>query len=116
MAISLYPLNDLVVKVTLKAVDPTTGRIVPVSGDTVIGFIATSNSPTAIAADPSLSVTANSIGGGVYLVAFDASILTPTLLATLFTTVTPYLIVQDTNNIRVYSQMVYTASRAAVTS
>lgn len=116
MAINLYPSNDLAVKVTLKVVNPQTGQIGPLTGGTVTGFLATSSSPTATAADPSLSVTATEVGSGVYLVAFDGSVLTPSLLASLFATVTPYLIVQEPNDVRVYAECAYLPSRPATTT
>jgi hypothetical protein len=113
--INLYPLNDLTVRVTLKVVSPLTGQITPLTGASVTGFLATSNLPTATAADPTLSVSATEIGMGVYLVAFSGVLLTASLLATLFTTVTPYLIVQEPTDVRVYAQLAYSPSRPATT-
>lgn len=116
MAISLYPLNDLAVRVTLKVVDQTSGKVVPLTDGTVTAFLATSNSPTATAADPTLTTTGVNLNYGNYLIGFDGSVLTPTLLASLFATVTPYLIIQQPNDIRVYAELAYTPSRPVTTS
>lgn len=111
--LELYPLNDFIAQVTLKDVDAT-GAEIPVTTGTVTAFLATSNGPTATAADPTLSVSAVYTGaGGVWLITIDAAVLTASLLALHFATVTPYLIVQKTGAVRVYAKCKYKAERAA---
>lgn len=108
----LYPLNDVNLSVLLKQVDPTTGKITPLTTGSVVGFLATSNLPTASVADPSLNATVVYTGAsGKWLVTIDASVLTPALLNTLFNAATPYLILQLAGGFRVYIQMAYFASR-----
>jgi hypothetical protein len=106
----LYPLNDFSVKIPLKDVDAS-GNIVPLTTGTVTAFFATSNSPTATTADGTLTTTATHIGGGKWLVQFDAAVLTAALLATLFASTLPYLIVQKPSGVRVYFDVIYAASR-----
>lgn len=111
--INLYPLNDFGVTATLKAVDPATGKSVPLTTGTVSHFISTAYTPTATAADATLAGTATHVGDGKWLISYDAAVLTPTLLATLFATATPYLIMQQTGTFRDYAPLVYVASRPA---
>lgn len=111
--ITLYPLNDFLVKVSLRTVDSVTGIETPLTTGTVTAFLSTGNGPTATAADASLSVSATHIGKGVWLIAIDAAVLTPTLLDPLFASATPYLIVQQTGGVRVYAAVTYTTSRPA---
>lgn len=113
MPITMYPSNDLAVTVTLQEIDSLTGVKNPLTTGTVTAFIATSNSPTATAADPSLSVSATHLNNpaGKWLIFFDASVLTPALLSSLFSAATPYLIVEQTNGVRAYVEMSYVASR-----
>lgn len=106
----LFPLNDFSVKIPLKDVDGT-GKTIPLITGTVTAFFATSNSPTATTADASLTTTATHVGGGTWLVQFDAAVLDPTLLATLFGATLPFLIVQKPSGVRVYFDVIYAASR-----
>lgn len=115
----LYPLNDFLRTLLLETVHPTTGVTTPVTTGTVTGFLATSNSPTATAADASLSVSGVYIGGandfdaGTWLFEIDAANLTAALLATHFTTATPYFIVKMDGAIRVFEKLKYVAARPA---
>lgn len=109
---ALYPANDLVFEVTLKDVSPTTGVVSALTTGTVTGFLSATNTPTATAADPSLSVSGTHKGSGKWLIAFDATALTATLLASSFAS-GAYLIVTHSGGIRVYAQLAYTASRPA---
>lgn len=115
----LSPLNDFTRTVLLEDVDAVTGVITPVTTGTVTGFLATSNSPTAVAADPALSVSGVYIGGangyedGTWLLEIDAAALTPTLLDSLFASVTPYFIVSRANAVRRYEKLKYTPALAA---
>lgn len=113
MSIALYPANDLALTVKLQQVDPTSGVKTPLTDGAVTAFLATTNSPSAVAADASLSVSATHLTGGKWLVFFDASLLSPTLLDTLFASVTPYLIIQMPDQVRVYVELAYSASRPA---
>ncbi len=113
MATSLYPLNDLGLFVKLKDINATTGVVTPLTTGTVTAFLATTNTPAATAADPSLSVSATHISNGKWLVFFDAAVLTASLLATHFASNTPYLIMEYANGFRVYHEMAYSASREA---
>jgi Na+-transporting methylmalonyl-CoA/oxaloacetate decarboxylase beta subunit len=110
--INLYPLNDLNLVVTLKFVD-VDGSTKPLDTGPISFFIATSNLPTATAADPALSGTAVHLatGSGQWLIQLDASVLTYSLLNGLFASVPPVLIVQSTNNVRGYAPLTYVPSR-----
>lgn len=112
----LYPLNDLTLLVTLKSVDPATGKVGPLVAGTVTGFLAVDNTPTIGAADPSLTATVVYTGaGGKWLVTIDATNLTAVLLASLYGAgATPYLILQLASGFRVAIQLAYFASRPAV--
>lgn len=111
---SLYPANNLWLGVILRTVDPTTGALTPLATGTVVAFLATSNSPTATAADASLNATVSYIGqNGLWLVQFTGAQLDPTLLNTLFSATTPYVIVQQVGTTRIAQQLSYAASRPA---
>lgn len=113
MATYLYPLNDLALELTLKTVDASTGAVSVLSSGTVTGFLSTSNSPTATAADASLVATVNySTTKQKWIVTIDAAILTASLLNTHFAAATPYLILESANNFRGYVTLTYSASRA----
>lgn len=110
----LVPLNDWAATVTLKDVG-SDGRPVPLETGTVTVFLAIANTPTATAADPSLSVAATYTGaGGKWLIQFDGATLTAALLATHFASTPPYLIIVQLGSIRTYATLTYAASRAAV--
>ena len=115
----LYPLNDLYFLVTLSQVSSTTGEVSALTTGSPTCFLATSNSPTATAADATLAGTITHVGTaaagnqGTWLVSFDAAALTAALLATHFATVTPYCIINLTGGIRVYVELAYSASRTA---
>lgn len=113
---NLFPLNDFAVRVTLKDIDtnpasPTFGKSIPLTTGTVTAFLATSNDPTATAADGTLTMSPTHIANGVWLVSFDAALLTAALLNTLFSATLPYLIVQKPSGVRVYFDVIYQASR-----
>lgn len=111
---TLSPLNDLALSVVLKDVDPTTGATSLVTTGSVSAFLATSNSPTATVADSTLNATVNYSGaGGKWIVTIDASVLTASLLASLFASATPYMIIVRASGVRVYVELAYLASRAA---
>lgn len=111
--ITLSPLNDFAAKVKLKQVDSATGAVSPLTTGTVTAFFATSILPTATAAHASLSTSATHIGDGVWLVLFDAAILTPALLDGLFTSTPPVLIAQQVGGMRVWAPVTYLAARPA---
>lgn len=116
MAIYLYPLNDLSLEVKLKTVNSETGAKEALTTGTVTAFLATANTPTASAADATLSVSCVHIGSGKWLAQFDGATLTATLLNTLFSAATPYCIVQAAGDIRAYVELTYSASREATVS
>lgn len=96
----LNPKNDLAFVVTLRVVDDT-GRYINLSTGTVTAFLSTSADSEAVAADASLVADVIYTGsGGRWLVRFDASLLLPDLLNTLFANAIPYVIVEAANNVR----------------
>lgn len=109
--VKLYPLNDLALTVKLQDINPATGVKSPLTVGTVTAFLATSDSPTAVAADGTLSMSATHIGSGKWLVFFDATVLTPALLATHFASTPPVLIVVYPSGIRAYLTLEYQPSR-----
>lgn len=110
MTIALNPYNDLTLLVTLKTVTLASGVITPVSSGTVAAFLATSNSPTATVADPTLNATCTYTGSlGRWTIAWDGAVLTPTLAAT----ITYAIITLNATDIRVAVALTYGASRAA---
>lgn len=110
MSIKLHPLNDLAYVATVKTVTAA-GALAPLETGTASCFLATSESPTATAADASLVGTATYTGvNGKWLVAYDAAALTPSLLASLFAAVTPHSILTFTDGIRVATPLVYEAA------
>jgi hypothetical protein len=119
---NLVPLNDFVCTVLVEDVNSGTGVISSVTTGTVTAFIAIDNSPSATAADPSLTQSATYIGGangfvaGTWLVNFDATVLTASLLNTLFNTATPYLIISRVGAVRRYVTLSYVPSLAATSS
>lgn len=112
--LTLFALNDFIVKTALRVVNSATGVETPLTTGTVTAFLATTYGPTAAAADPSLSVSATHTGNGVWLICFAGSVLTPTLLDPLFGASTPYLIVQQPGGIRVYAPVTYVPARPAL--
>lgn len=110
----LYPMNDFGLIVGLKDIDTVTGKAIPLTEGAVRAFIATSTAPDADPAEPTLDIDAVHVGNGKWLVLFDASLLNPTLLASLFAAATPYLIIEQTNGIRAYAELAYQASRPAL--
>jgi hypothetical protein len=107
----ITPKNDCAFVVTLRLVDDT-GRYVNLTTGTLSAFLAASESSTAEAADPSLVGSVVYTGaGGRWLVRFDASILTSALLASLFASDTPYIIVEGENNVRFAIEAAYSDSK-----
>jgi hypothetical protein len=113
----LSPLNDIAFLVTLYEINATTAAREKVTSGTVTAFLATTNTPTATAADPTLSVSATYISAkGRWLAAFDGSTLTAALLATHFAAATPYLIVQKSGDVRIAVELDYAATRTVTVS
>lgn len=110
----LYALNDFFAKVALRQVDASTGVETALTTGTVTAFLATGYGPTATAADPALSVSATHLGKGVWLIAFDAAVLTTALLDPLFGSTPAYLIVQQPGGLRVYTPVTYATTRPAL--
>jgi hypothetical protein len=109
----LAPLNDFVwtAKVVLRSA--TTGAEEAVTTGTVTGFLATTNTSSATTAEATWSVSGVYIGGangfdaGTWMFQLDAAVLTAALLATHFTTATPYFIVTRTNGVRQWYRLRY---------
>lgn len=109
---TIYPLNDFAKWVSPKDINSTTGAVTTLTSGTVTAFFATSDSPTATAADQSLSMNAiYSETKNKWLVFFDASVLTASLLATHFASTPPILIVQFVGGFRVVFTGAYSTSR-----
>lgn len=107
----VYPLNDFAFLATLR-VPNAAGVLIPLETGTPSAFLALTDTPTEVAADPTLTMTPTYTGaGGRWLIAFDAAVLTPSLLATLFAATTPYVIVAFPNSIRVAIECAYLASK-----
>ena len=85
MTLGLYPLNDLAFVATVKVANDA-GVLTPLLGAaTATAFLATSKASTATAADPTLVTTPIYTNKpGKFLVRFNAPLLDPALLATLF--------------------------------
>jgi hypothetical protein len=113
MAYPLSPLNDLSVLVTLKEVAPN-GQTINATDGEVTAFVATSKLPTATAADPALVGTVTYTGnGGRWLARVEAA--APEVLEPLFGGGTvPYLIIQRTGSTRVFVELEYETSKAAL--
>lgn len=107
----ITPKNDCAFLVTLRLVDDT-GRYTNLSTGTLTAFLATSDASTATAADNSLVGSVVYTGaGGRWLVRFDASILTSALLASLFASTTPYIIIEGENNVRFAIEAAYSDTK-----
>lgn len=116
MTIKLWPLNDLTTIVALQNVAVVAGqsaKMVPDLTGPVSAFLALSILPTATVAEASLVATVTHVGKGNWLIHFDATILLPALLASLFANAVPYIIIVQTNGTRSYVPLVYEASRLA---
>lgn len=127
MSRPLNPLNKFFRTVVIEDVDDTTGATIPVVSGTLTAFLATSNEPDATAADATLSVTGTHVGVdvpddthpfplGTWLVEIGGNTLTVSLLDSLFTNATPYLIVIYSDLDRVYEKLTYQRTRKAATS
>ena len=111
---TIHALNDFAVKAKLRTMNPTTGVIGPLTSGTVTAFLSTTNTAAATAADAALSMTPTHMGDGVWLIFFDAAVLTTALLDTHFASTPPYLIVQQTGELRAYALLSYVAARPAM--
>jgi hypothetical protein len=107
----IFANNDFALKAKLKDIDEVTGIVSPLLTGTVTAFLATSSLPTATAADPTLSVTATTQGGGIWNILFDSLTLSSTLLDSLFASTPPYCIIVYLGGIRVAVECSYQASR-----
>lgn len=105
--LNLYPKNDLAFVATIK-VATDAGVLAPLNTGTGTAFLATSSSSTATAADPSLvGEVVYTNKPGKWLVRFDADLLTPALLASLFANATPYCIVEFEGDVRAVIELAY---------
>lgn len=113
--IYLTPLRDLKIEIVAKNYVIANSKVsqAAITTGTMSAFLATSNGPTATAADASLVGTCTHAGTGHWLVEFDAAILTASLLATHFASATPYCIVSIPNEFRDYVTLTYRSSAPA---
>jgi hypothetical protein len=113
MATYFSPLNDIALEIPLKTVDPVTGVVSTLTTGTVTGFLATTNTSSATAADPTLVVTCNySSTKRKWIVTMDAALLTTSLCTTHFATPgLGYLILQSSGNFRGYMTLTYRDAR-----
>lgn len=112
----LYPGNDLSFSVTLTEIDPVTGAETNLTSGTVTGFLATSNTSSATAADPSFTLTCNysGTGGDWTITSFAGSSVKAAALVAAFSSATPYAIIEKASGIRVYIELEFAPSRAAL--
>ncbi|MDB4914687.1 MAG: hypothetical protein JWM95_2331 [Gemmatimonadetes bacterium] len=117
----IYADNPLVLEVDLKYIDRADGREKPLTSGTVTAFLATSNSATAAATDPNLTVSCTTYGTqGKWLASFASGQLAFSKLDRIFGTgvqtpaPTPYLILVVENGPRVYVECAYHASKPAL--
>lgn len=111
---TLTPLNDFALTAEMRTPNLVTGKSEPLTSGSVTAFLATTNTQTATAADPSLSVICTHVGRGVWLAHFDASVLPLALLNTLFAgTGFAYCHFVSLNNVRKYVPVVYSATAPA---
>jgi hypothetical protein len=122
----LVPLNDFTVHVPIHYNHATTGTKTPLTTGTVTGFISTSKTSSATAADATLEASLVYVGGnpietgssvnhaaGTWQFQLDAAVLTLALLEQHFANATPYLIVKSDNNIRRWKALNYVPNLAA---
>lgn len=120
MSDDISPLNDFVATMILENVASDTGVVTAISSGTITGFLATSDSPDATAADANWSVSGTYIGGandyeaGTWMWQIDAAVLTYALMEAAFgSSKKAYFIVQKTNDKRVVKKLRYRAVRYA---
>lgn len=119
MAITIYPLNDLTIPLLIKGLSSdgqSTFLYTDTPGPAPTAFLATSNAPTATAANVALNFTVTYVSPGAWLLFLDASVLTFALLDGLFASTSPVLIIQIANGSREYLPCTYAPSRAAVSA
>ena len=113
---TISPANDYVEYILLEDTDPETGVVGPVTSGTITGFLSTSNSSTATAIDPSLSVTGVYVGGannydaGTWMFIIDATVITAALIGGKGTI---FFIVQKPGAVRVYRKLKVLDARPA---
>ncbi len=118
MAFNLFPSNDITLVTPLSTVDPTTQQVTPLTSGTVQAFLATSNLPTATAADASLITTCSySAQTRKWLIPFNGAVLTPSLLDGLFAanpTACYCIVTANSTDIRAVIELVYVATRPVI--
>lgn len=111
---TIYPANDWACKVKLKDISVIDGSIGPLTTGIVRAFLSTSAGPTATPADSTFDIHATHLGNGIWLILFDAAVLTATLMQSLFGSTPPYLIVEYGGGFRVSTPLVYATTRPPV--
>lgn len=113
-AITLYPLNDLVLKATLKEVVDGSLTATPLTTGTVSAFISETNASTATAFDASLTTTGEYVAASkAWRIAFDADALDPELLAPLVTAGAAFVIIEQSGGFRTAVPVLVADSRPA---
>lgn len=123
--IVLAPLNDFDVVVGPLTSVPSTGTKAAITTGSVTGFLATSDDPTATAADAALSASLSYVGtnsdgegktypAGSWLFQLDATVLTADLLSTHFAAARPWLIVKRDNDFRQAFPVTYVRARRGI--
>lgn len=115
--ITFYPGNDKGLLVRLKTVDrdpnsATFGHVIPLTSGTVTAFLSVSNAPNSTTADSLLTISAQHVSKGKWLLFWDGAFITTATMATL--TSGGFIIVVKPNGVRVYAPLLYSASRPAV--
>jgi hypothetical protein len=117
MTTNLYPKNDLAFVASVRRAN-SAGRLVPLEAAVnPTAFLATTDSSTAVAADPAFVTTPTPTGrAGAWLVQFDADVLQPAALAAAgFTSSAPlYCIVQFDEGVRVAVELALVDSKLVV--
>ena len=113
---TISPGNDYEDFILLEETDATTGVVGPVTSGTITGFLSKSNSSTATAIDPTLSVSGVYVGGangydaGTWMFIIDATAITSDLIGT---SGTIFFIVQKAGAVRVYRKLKVVDARPA---
>jgi hypothetical protein len=117
-AIPFYPLNDLAFTVALLTVTSPDPTVIALTGATVTGFFSNSDgsdgTAPAVVSTPIAVVVVESSTAGTYLVTVDASALTLAACEDNFGDgESSYIILVQTNGVKVAIEMEYNKSRAA---
>lgn len=113
MTVDVSPLNDLALTLRLKDVDPATSALIPLTSGAVSAFFAIDSDPATTAFDAALTVSATHVGGGKWLVPFDAAAITIARYDSLFGHAAPVIVILLPSGFRVYISLNGVRSRPA---